>query len=335
MARARPKPTDSQRTPTARNDGPETAPPLTQEIAGQPTTHGQRRPESLAGRLVAPDDIPAKQKASDPYQVATASGNVTFSNDLGLQTSEPDAGVGLKPLFILFVAGIFFLLLVAVCVILPRLQGVTLGIAGTLEERRTTRDTRHETRRVESCARCERMGAVPNSQHCATVKVDGACLRVGPMIGMRPRCRDFGFTVHVSRAADAAARPGTECKISACSHAIAHGQYPSQFPPQSFQIECGKTLRCLRPAMSSPDPPTADFFPNLLEDRDREGLGKSQGLERSQRSSGSLRLFKATAATAQPDAADAAELKKDTESSFDVEGVLDVLVALRCFLPLH
>eukprot|EP00439_Symbiodinium_sp_Y106_P083909 s1188_g24.t1 len=89
--------------------------------------------------------------------------------------------------------------------------------------------------------------------------------------------------------------------------------------------------------MSSPDPPTADFFPNLLEDRDREGLG-SQGLERSQRSSGSLRLFKATAATAataQPDPVDAAELKKDTESSFDVEGVLDVLVALRCFLPLH
>ena len=74
--------------------------------------------------------------------------------------------------------------------------------------------------------------------------------------------------------------------------------------------------------MSSPDPP-ADFFPNVLEDR---GLG-SQGLER-QRSSGSRRLFKARV---QPDA----ELKKDTESSFDVEGVLDVLVALRCFLPLH
>ncbi|CAE7534666.1 unnamed protein product [Symbiodinium pilosum] len=104
----------------------------TKAVAEQPIVHILRRPESLAGKLVAPD-FPAKQKASDPFQVATSDGNVTFSNDLGPQTSEPDAGVGLKPLFIIFVAAIFFAILVAVCVILPRLQGVTLGIAGSLE----------------------------------------------------------------------------------------------------------------------------------------------------------------------------------------------------------
>ncbi|CAE7210279.1 unnamed protein product [Symbiodinium natans] len=84
----------------------------TKAIAAQSTRHTPRRPESLASKMVT---FPEKQKASDPYQV----GNITFSKDLGPQTPEPDAGVGLKPLFIIFVAAIFFALLVGVCVILP------------------------------------------------------------------------------------------------------------------------------------------------------------------------------------------------------------------------
>mmetsp|Transcript_30501 Transcript_30501/g.57113 ORF Transcript_30501/g.57113 Transcript_30501/m.57113 type:complete len:151 (+) Transcript_30501:76-528(+) len=109
-------------------------PALAQESVTQLAEKTQRRPESIAANLIAPD-FPPREKASNPYQVETATGNVTYSNDLGPQTpAEPDSSVGLKPLFVCFVAAIFFSLLVAVCLIVPNLPHVTLGIAGNLEK---------------------------------------------------------------------------------------------------------------------------------------------------------------------------------------------------------
>ena len=46
-----------------------------------------------------------------------------------------DLGVGLQPIFIATVALVFSCLLGMMCCFVPRLEGVTLGIAGTIEER--------------------------------------------------------------------------------------------------------------------------------------------------------------------------------------------------------
>eukprot|EP00490_Sorites_sp_Unknown_P028233 CAMPEP_0114637758 /NCGR_PEP_ID=MMETSP0191-20121206/264_1 /TAXON_ID=126664 /ORGANISM="Sorites sp." /LENGTH=126 /DNA_ID=CAMNT_0001849493 /DNA_START=39 /DNA_END=419 /DNA_ORIENTATION=+ len=48
---------------------------------------------------------------------------------------EQDLGVGLNPSFIAAVALVFSCLLGLMCCFVPKLEGVTLGIAGTLEER--------------------------------------------------------------------------------------------------------------------------------------------------------------------------------------------------------
>lgn len=60
---------------------------------------------------------------------------VGFGTDLTAGSRPIDLGVGLQPTFIVAVALVFSCLLGVMCCFVPRLEGVTLGIAGTLEER--------------------------------------------------------------------------------------------------------------------------------------------------------------------------------------------------------
>eukprot|EP00913_Durusdinium_trenchii_P001018 g936.t1 len=58
--------------------------------------------------------------------------NATASEE---RAAKIDAGVGLKPVYFASVAIVFSCLMAAMCCFVPKLEGVTFGIAGTMENR--------------------------------------------------------------------------------------------------------------------------------------------------------------------------------------------------------
>ena len=154
------------------------------------------------------------------------------------------------------------------------------------------------------------------------LKVDGACLRAGPVW---VRMRD-GFTVADDCSSSANTWDGfcesKQIKGADVMHSLCSSLNFAVFFPWDSLLQL---FGIHRTAMTSPE--AAAFFPSL------EGRELA---EKAQRHCGQLAIFarshkqeKASPLKGQAEAM-AHELKKEP-----VEGVVDVLVALRCFLPLH
>eukprot|EP00931_Biecheleriopsis_adriatica_P015358 TRINITY_DN117867_c0_g1_i1.p1 TRINITY_DN117867_c0_g1~~TRINITY_DN117867_c0_g1_i1.p1 ORF type:complete len:169 (-),score=28.45 TRINITY_DN117867_c0_g1_i1:129-635(-) len=91
---------------------------------------------SLAGKLLHAQ-LPPVIKNNEPRQVELPDGeNVTYSDALGVEDIGVDHDLGYPHPVVFFLLGsVFLIIALLVCYCLPRLDGVTLGIAGTFEHR--------------------------------------------------------------------------------------------------------------------------------------------------------------------------------------------------------
>eukprot|EP00930_Biecheleria_cincta_P040963 TRINITY_DN28049_c0_g2_i1.p1 TRINITY_DN28049_c0_g2~~TRINITY_DN28049_c0_g2_i1.p1 ORF type:complete len:151 (-),score=38.56 TRINITY_DN28049_c0_g2_i1:116-568(-) len=83
----------------------------------------------------------ARRRASVAFKLLerefpSAKGNDAYNEFLGPKPApEPDASIGLNSLLEALVAFIFVIVALCACCCVPQLEGATLGIAGTLEQR--------------------------------------------------------------------------------------------------------------------------------------------------------------------------------------------------------
>ena len=160
-----------------------------------------------------------------------------------------------------------------------------------------------------------------SAELCGKLKVDGACLRAGSVIDM---LRETWVSLFIRREQlpYLVARDGKN--VQALSHFdFALCRRCSLCEPHIVARHCASDLQiryllkvvCLAMSSSTADS-SADFFPNLLEARERGKRREvAQATQSRKERSSPLRGLQA---------------EKEP-----LEGVVDVLVALRCFLPLH